>query len=1253
MDKSSSIKHFIAAVLLTVSASPFSSVGYAATNSQQLSDLAKVSLQRQAEIKQAIQQGLLVGDPNGNFRPYDSITRQDMAVILSRALQLPAAKHTHSSFSDVKQANWAASSIEAVRQAGFMTGSTQGQFRPKAPMTYQELAVVLSRAIQWQTEEADNELVKEEMKTAAPWAREALQQSAAEGVFSESELLNANQPVQRQVLAGILLDSFFPENRPATLQRVNDTSVRINGISYSLSDQVSRLLSFRNAKVLEGAKIKYSAEGRTLLSVASLEIKKSGSPAEKGKAEFSGNLELDGGGATLGGDLKISGDYVSVTNLTVDGDFEITSKLAHDFYAKNLAVSGQTRVNGGDDNTVVFENASLGQVDVNKQGVHVEAVGSTAIDKATVSSDATLTFGNAATVKQVSLQDGAANVALSGNIGVLELAGGQKISVTGSAKIGEVQVNGSGAASLNLAGNVQRVSVNNPNGSVAVGGNTKVETVSLGANVPASAVSGVAAPSGAADASESSQPSPSPSPSPLASPSPAPASPTPAPVNQAPIATRVMEDQSFSITDGSVLVDVTGLFTDPDNDKLTVGALTSNRNVVTVKLTGNSLSLVPVAAGSAVITLRASDGKGHLTSAAFNVTVTETPATPVPTPTPSPEPTPTPSPEPTPTPSPEPTPTPSPEPTPTPSPEPTPTPSPEPTPTPSPEPTPTPSPEPTPTPSPEPTPTPSPEPTPTPSPEPTPTPSPEPTPTPSPEPTPTPSPEPTPTPSPEPTPTPSPEPTPTPSPEPTPTPSLEPTPTPSSEPTPTPSPEPTPTPSPEPTPTPSPEPTPTPNQVPVGVDIPDQTLDEGAAAKDIDLAQYFSDPDQDLLTYSVTVSDSTIASVSVNGSILTISPVMGGNVFLTVKAIDSKGGSAEKTINLTVTPKAPNKAPEVVSMIQTQVLSPGYTNERSYDLSQLFTDPEGDVMTYTAVSNLPGAAQVNVGGSVLTLSPGTAGHTGAVVVTITATDSKGNQATYDLNVVAVSLVNNGYIPVNTKAGVSNLTVNLNSYFPNDPTLQQYLATPDQTLTGPTTMYGKVWSNSPMAMDYWVVGADYKAVLIRVSVSQQTNNNAYFSQYIDGGDNNKTFQILNPYYGTNQKFAGFSLEMVHYNPATNQTSSSTYNILDLPSDLSQGTKYVNYIDRGFYEFFDLIPTAYYNDELILNIPGSRLTAIILKKDGQIIDVMGDPKGQTELLPNGGTIIRKSSIHSSSLTYNLPGEWNLYPKGTYQYYNQQTP
>lgn len=80
------------------------------------SDLTEIQQTKSAAILEAARLGLLKGDPNGQFRPTATMTRQELAAILAKTLKLDSSVNSTSSFRDVSDSSWSVSAIEAVKR---------------------------------------------------------------------------------------------------------------------------------------------------------------------------------------------------------------------------------------------------------------------------------------------------------------------------------------------------------------------------------------------------------------------------------------------------------------------------------------------------------------------------------------------------------------------------------------------------------------------------------------------------------------------------------------------------------------------------------------------------------------------------------------------------------------------------------------------------------------------------------------------------------------------------------------------------------------------------------------------------------------------------------------------------------------------------------------------------------------------------------------------------------------------------------
>ncbi len=172
------------------------------------------------------------------------------------------------------------------------------------------------------------------------------------------------------------------------------------------------------------------------------------------------------------------------------------------------------------------------------------------------------------------------------------------------------------------------------------------------------------------------------------------------------------------------------------------------------------------------------------------------------------------------------------------------------------------------------------------------------------------------------------------------------------------------------------------NQAPVAVGtLPPLSLRAGGV-QSVNAADAFEDPDDDPLTFEASSSDPLVATASARGSTVRLSAIWPGTAEVTVRAEDPAGLRAEQSFELTV----PNRPPVPVGTLPGLSLALGAA-EASVEMSGAFEDPEDDPLTYGASSSEEAVATVVVSGSTVLVTPLSAG---TAIVTVTATDVGGS-----------------------------------------------------------------------------------------------------------------------------------------------------------------------------------------------------------------------------------------------------------------------
>ena len=184
--------------------------------------------------------------------------------------------------------------------------------------------------------------------------------------------------------------------------------------------------------------------------------------------------------------------------------------------------------------------------------------------------------------------------------------------------------------------------------------------------------------------------------------------------------------------------------------------------------------------------------------------------------------------------------------------------------------------------------------------------------------------------------------------------------------------------------------------------IGDRSYDEGFSTNSINLSPRFSDPDGDVLTFSATSSNTSVVNVSVSGSVLTITEAGLGNAMITVTASD---GSLSVDDNFTVSVNNVNDPPVLDNPLPDLNLDE-YFDTQIVDLAGTFDDPDGDDLTLSAVSSNAGVVSAGLSGTTLTLT-----ETGLGTSIITVTASDGQYAETDQFRVTVSNVNDAPVVV--------------------------------------------------------------------------------------------------------------------------------------------------------------------------------------------------------------------------------------------------
>lgn len=178
------------------------------------------------EICKAKAAGYISGYQGGKFLPLKQITREEVAVILSRLLKLPSEAGTDSlnKLKDGERvSNWSRAAVANILAGNYMVGYQDGTFKPGQPISRAEALVVLDRTIG--------------QKNVAP-AQQTVKSSSGGSSHSNGGITTAGELISAINGSGTTITLGSDINLGTTALDIN-RAVTINGGGYTLQGNVS------------------------------------------------------------------------------------------------------------------------------------------------------------------------------------------------------------------------------------------------------------------------------------------------------------------------------------------------------------------------------------------------------------------------------------------------------------------------------------------------------------------------------------------------------------------------------------------------------------------------------------------------------------------------------------------------------------------------------------------------------------------------------------------------------------------------------------------------------------------------------------------------------------------------------------------------------------------------------------------------------------------------------------------------------
>lgn len=188
----------------------------------------------QAAVKELMDKAIMTGDANGDLNLEGKLTRAQVASILVKSLKLDLVNMPTSDFKDVSKDHWGLKYIKVLDSLGIMTGFN-GNFRPNAILTKEELAAVLVRITQTSTVGKGNNLPISDSNEVSDWAKGYVQAAIEAGLISAPNgKFSPQSQVDRKEIA--VLTANFIESEKFEQYQENINTLLEEGKKISNSD---------------------------------------------------------------------------------------------------------------------------------------------------------------------------------------------------------------------------------------------------------------------------------------------------------------------------------------------------------------------------------------------------------------------------------------------------------------------------------------------------------------------------------------------------------------------------------------------------------------------------------------------------------------------------------------------------------------------------------------------------------------------------------------------------------------------------------------------------------------------------------------------------------------------------------------------------------------------------------------------------------------------------------------------------------
>ena len=126
-------------------------------------------------MEQLSKTGVILGNEKGEANPFDNVTRAEATAMVMRTLGLNSEVNYELKFEDVSRSDWFYGVVAAANKNGIVLGDSETVFAPERDVTREEITVMITRALEYADLRCPKRMVEniKDLDEVSDWAKEA------------------------------------------------------------------------------------------------------------------------------------------------------------------------------------------------------------------------------------------------------------------------------------------------------------------------------------------------------------------------------------------------------------------------------------------------------------------------------------------------------------------------------------------------------------------------------------------------------------------------------------------------------------------------------------------------------------------------------------------------------------------------------------------------------------------------------------------------------------------------------------------------------------------------------------------------------------------------------------------------------------------------------------------------------------------------------------------------------------------------